>query len=69
MALPCFNGDWKPDWNSANDPKYSIAFYDNKLYINVSYTYQHFLAFKSSEKAKIFLELYKDLIDVFFQNK
>ena len=68
MALPCFNGDWKPNWNDANDIKYSIAFYDSKLYINVSYTYQHFLTFKSKEKAQIFLGLYKDLINVFFQN-
>ena len=68
MALPCFNGDWKPNWNDANDTKYSIAFYDSKLYINVSYTYQHFLTFKSKEKAQIFLGLYKYLINVFFQN-
>ena len=68
MALPCFNGDWKPNWNDANDTKYSIAFYDSKLYINVSYTYQHFLTFKSKEKAQIFLGLYKDLINIFFQN-
>lgn len=68
MALPCFNGDWKPSWDNANDTKYSIAFYDNKLYINVSYTYQHFLTFKSKEKAIMFLGLYKDLINVFFQN-
>ena len=69
MALPCFNGDWKPDWNNANDTKYNIAFYDSKLYINVSYTYQHFLTFKSKEKAQIFLGLYKDLINIFFQNR
>ena len=69
MALPCFNGDWKPNWNDANDTKYSIAFYDSKLYINISHTYQHFLTFKSKEKAKIFLGLYKDLINIFFQNK
>ena len=68
MALPCFNGDWKPNWNDANDTKYSIAFYDSKFYINVSYTYQHFLTFKSKEKAQIFLGLYKYLINVFFQN-
>ena len=69
MALPCFNGNWKPNWNDANDTKYSIAFYDSKLYINVSYTYQHFLTFKSKEKAQIFLGLYKDLINIFFQNR
>ena len=70
MALPCFNGDWKPNWTSSNDEKkYGISFYDNKYDIESTYIFHYFLAFKSEEKAKIFLALYKDLIDVFFQNK
>ena len=70
MALPCFNGDWKPNWTSSNDEKkYGISFYDNKYDIESTYIFHYFLAFKSEEKAKIFLGLYKDLIDVFFQNK
>ena len=40
----------------------------NNVIVLSSYTYKQFLAFKSEEKAKIFLELYKDLIDIFFQN-
>ena len=70
MALPCFNGDWKPNWTSSNDEKkYGISFYDNKYDIESTYIFHYFLAFKSEEKAKIFLALYKYLIDVFFQNK
>ena len=70
MALPCFNGDWKPNWTSSNnEKKYGISFYNNKYDIESTYTWHYFLAFQSEEKAKIFLELYKDLIDVFFQNK
>ena len=70
MALPCFNGDWKPDWTSSNnEKKYGISFYNNKYDIESTYTWHYFLVFQSEEKAKIFLELYKDLIDVFFQNK
>ena len=70
MALPCFNGDWKPDWTSSNNKKkYGISFYNNKYDIDSTYTLHYFLVFQSEEKAKIFLELYKDLIDVFFQNK
>ena len=69
MALPCFNGDWKPDWTSSNnEKKYGISFYNNKYDIESTYTWHYFLAFQSEEKAKIFLELYKDLIDIFFQN-
>ena len=68
MALPCFNGDWKPSWDS-KDLKYCIHSYRNQqLIISYSCRNQHFLTFKSGEKAKIFLELYKDLINVFFQN-
>ena len=68
MALPCFNGDWKPTWDNKY-LKYCIYSYGNQqLTISHSYTYKQFLAFKSGEKAKIFLELYKDLINVFFQN-
>lgn len=68
MALPCFNGDWKPSWDNKY-LKYCILCEKQKLTVNPSYTHKQFLAFKSEEKAKIFLDLYKDLIDVFFQNK
>ena len=70
MALPCYNGDWKPNWSSFNnEKKYGITFYGNKYQIESTYTRHYFLAFQSEEKAKIFLTLYKDLIDVFFQNR
>ena len=70
MALPCFNGDWKPNWSSGNnEKKHGITFYDSKYDIDSTYLWYYFLVFQSEEKAKIFLELYKDLIDVFFQNK
>ena len=69
MALPCFNGDWKPKWVNGNRIKYGITFNDGKYHIEPTYTRHLFLVFQSEEKAKIFLELYKDLIDVFFQNK
>lgn len=69
MALPCFNGDWKPKWTNNSEKKYSITFYNGKYDIEYTYIRHFFLAFQSEEKAKIFLELYKDLIDVFFQNK
>lgn len=69
MALPCFNGDWKPKWVNGNKIKYGITFNNGKYHIESTYTRHLFLVFQSEEKAKIFLELYKDLIDVFFQNK
>ena len=69
MALPCFNGDWKPDWTSSNnEKKYGISFYNNKYDIESTYTWHYFLTFQSKEKAQIFLGLYKYLINVFFQN-
>lgn len=70
MALPCFNGDWKPDWTSGKEEKYAISFFNSKYCVKIqsTYTRHFFLVFQSEEKAKIFLELYKDLIDIFFQN-
>ena len=68
MALPCFNGDWKPKWTNV-ELKYFIYSDVEKLVIGKCYSYHKFLAFRSREKAEIFLELYKDLINVFFQNK
>ena len=68
MALPCYNGDWKPKWNNV-ELKYFIHSDGEKLVIGNCYSHHKFLAFRSREKAKIFLELYKDLINVFFQNK
>ena len=69
MALPCFNGDWKPKWTNNVELKYFIYSDGEKLVIGNCYSYHKFLAFRSREKAEIFLELYKDLINVFFQNK
>ena len=68
MALPCFNGDWKPKWTNV-ELKYFIYSDGEKLVIGNCYSYHKFLAFRSREKAEIFLELYKELINVFFQNK
>lgn len=69
MALPCFNGDWKPKWTNGSRRKCGITFYGNKYQIESTYTRHYFLVFQSEEKAKIFLELYRDLIDIFFQNR
>ena len=68
MALPCYNGDWKPKWNNI-ELKHFIYSDGEKLVIGNCYSYHKFLAFRSREKAQIFLGLYKDLINVFFQNR
>jgi uncharacterized protein (TIGR02145 family) len=68
MALPCFNGDWKPKWNNV-ELKYFIHSDGEKLVIGNCYSHHKFLAFRSREKAEIFLEFYKDLINIFFQNR
>ena len=68
MALPCFNGDWKPKWNNV-ELKYFIHSDGEKLVIGNCYSHHKFLAFRSKEKAQIFLGLYKDLINIFFQNR
>ena len=68
MALPCYNGDWMPDWNNLSQIKYSIERllkYDIvKLDFSGCFS---FLAFKSKEARDVFLENHLDLIRQFYQ--
>ena len=68
MALPCYNGDWMPDWNNLSQIKYCIERllkYDIvKLDFSGCFS---FLAFKSKEARDVFLENHLDLIRQFYQ--
>lgn len=58
-----FNKDCKQDYN-IYDVKYYIRFYDNNLHIECNATdkYSCFLAFNTPEKARLFINMYKNLI-------
>ena len=66
MALPCYNGDWTPCWNS-DQIKYCIVRYDDEIVVDEMFHNFEFLAFKSKEARDVFLENHLDLIDKFHQ--
>ena len=66
MALPCYNGDWTPCWNS-DQIKYCIVRYDDEIVVDETFHNFEFLAFKSKEARDVFLENHLDLIDKFHQ--
>ena len=68
MALPCYNGDWVPDWNNLSKIKCCIERAGRDLEINTeTRTYFHFLAFKSNEIRDVFYYNHMDLIKQFYQ--
>ena len=48
------NGDWKPDWNDVNQPKYFISYtVSQKIYVDAFYyTNQSLVYFSSRENAE-----------------
>ncbi len=59
-----YNGDWTPDWEKYNEPKYCIEFFQeaDELIINTNYKTRKFLAFKTHSLAIEFFENFKSLI-------
>ncbi len=67
MALPCYNGDWVPNWDDLSQQKYFIIRLKSDLVkINFS-SYFCFLAFKSEKVRDIFFNNHMDLIRQFYQ--
>ena len=67
MALPCYNGDWTPNWDSQNQEKYCITRRKSGLIKLDSSGYFFFLAFKSSKIRDAFFHNHMDLIRQFYQ--
>ena len=67
MALPCYNGDWTPNWDCQNQEKYCITRLKSGLVkIDIS-GYFSFLAFKSKKVRDEFYHNYMDLIKQFYE--
>lgn len=58
------NQDEWCDWNDKNNPKFEICYYDNEIGIYPNYGCKRFLAFKTKEKAELFLKNHRDLIEI-----
>lgn len=67
MALPCYNGDWMPNWDDPNQEKYCITRMRYDI-VKLDYSgYFSFLAFKSEKIRDIFFNNHMDLIRQFHQ--
>ena len=67
MALPCYNGDWVPNWDDLSQQKYFIIRLKSDLVkINFS-SYFCFLAFKSEKVRDEFYHNHMNLIKQFYE--
>ena len=67
MALPCYNGDWKPDWNDDEETKYIIRRVNYLVEKDYYSSIYHPISFKSSEICDIFYTKYMDLLKDYFE--
>ena len=67
MALPCYNGDWTPNWDDPGQQKYCITRMKYNI-VKLDYSgYFSFLAFKSKKARDAFYHNYMDLIKQFYE--
>ena len=61
QLMKVYNNGWVPDWKDG-EYKYNIQCFMDEIIIETRSSYSSFLAFKTVELAKLFLENFKDLI-------
>lgn len=67
MALPCYNGDWTPDWDDPSQTRYCITRMRYDI-VKLDYSgYFSFLAFKSEKVRDEFYHNHMDLIEQFHE--
>lgn len=66
MALPEFNGEWTPDWDSS-DTKYCIAARNNKVSTLETCKWREKICLRTEELCQEFLDTYEDLLKVYFE--
>ncbi len=67
MALPCYNGDWTPNWDDPNQERYCITRMKYDI-VKLDYSgYFSFIAFKSEKVRDEFFNNHMDLIKQFHQ--
>ena len=63
QLMQVYNNGWVPDWTDG-DYKYTIERYEYDVILETRSSWATFLAFKTEELAKTFLENFKDLITI-----
>ena len=59
----CYNDGWTPDWTNT-DVKYTIAYFQDRIDLDLSHYGPCILAFKSQELCGEFYNNFKDLIEI-----
>ena len=66
MALPCYNGDWTPNWN-AGENKYVIERINDSLNKGLAVGVYADIAFKTEEARDAFFSNHIDLLRTYFE--
>ena len=67
MALPCYNGDWTPDWEFTSPKKYCPRAINGRISYCHEYTNFNHIAFKDYDTYEAFLKNHEDLLRQYFQ--
>ena len=67
MALPCYNGDWIPDWVNGLYDKYSLIRRGNEIELILRNDTFAPITFKSKEIRESFLKNHEDLLRQYFE--
>lgn len=67
MALPCYNGDWTPDWAFTSPKKYCPRAINGSISYCHEYTNFNHIAFKDYDTYESFLKNHEDLLRQYFQ--
>ena len=66
-----YNGDWKPDWDNSDKPKYYIRYNTGTYTVDNNYTYNYGnIFFKNKEDAKAVIDNpnFRDILDTVYKN-
>lgn len=66
-----YNGDWKPDWNNSDKPKYFIRYSTGTYTVDCNYTYNYGnIFFKNKKDAQAVIENpnFRDILDKIYKN-
>ena len=66
-----YNGDWKPNWNNSDTPKYYIRYNTGTYTVDCNYTYNYGnIFFKNRKDAQAVIDNpnFKDILDAVYKN-
>jgi hypothetical protein len=66
QVMAVYNDGWVADWSDLRQDKYCICIKDKKIQVLLYFGIKHFLAFKTKELAKEFLEIFREDIETYY---